>query len=273
MSEHETIGKKYVEAGTKCSWRALWMLVLTVLVLALACLWTTATVAPVMMGERDTIQGSGTVIAEDRPVGHFQRLSLCDLGTVILSQGDEEKLSIETDDNLIRYVESQVRGGTLVLYLNDEAKARGIVPSKEITYRLSVRHLSGLEVADSGRIQAGALDVDSLEISVHDSGNVAIRSLVAHRLQVDIGDSGQVRLAGRVEEQAVILQDSGRYLASGLQSWEAAVVASDSVEATLWVTDALDVSVADSGRVCYYGQPRRVQHLSDRGSLAGLGEP
>lgn len=271
MNGQRTTSKKHQEAGAKSRRWDLWIMTVTAPVLACIC----ALVATVFRvpGERDAIRGSGTIVVENRPVGHFDRVSLGDLGTLIITQGDEEALTVETDDNLLRYVETRVRDGAVVLSLSDGAGGRTVQPSKEITYRLSVRHIVGLEVADSGRIQAPAADLRDLVIRVHDSGGVVVDSLMAHTLKVYLEDSGDVHLAGRVERQEITAQDSGRYVAGQLQSRTATVAASDSAEATLWAMEALNVTVTDSGHVRYYGAPRRTQHLSDNGTLAGLGEP
>jgi hypothetical protein len=246
---------------------------MAVTALVLACICVLVAAGVMVTGQPGAVQGSGDVVVENRPVGHFERVSLSDLGALIISQGDKEALTVETDDNLMRYVETRVRGGTLVLGLGDGVRGRAVQPSKGITYHLSIRHLAGLEVADSGQVRAPALDSGYLEIRVHDSGDVTIGSLVAQALQVYVEDSGDVRLAGRVERQEFTGQDSGHYLADRLVSGTAAVVASDSAQATLWVTEALDVTVTDSGRVRYYGHPRRTQRLADNGTLVELGAP
>jgi hypothetical protein len=269
MSGQGTMSKKHPGAGTTLGSWDLWTLGLA----ALACACALVVALTRITGEHDAIQGSGNRIAEDRPVGRFERVSLGDLGTLIVSQGDEEALTVETDDNLLCYVESQVRSGTLILGLSDRAKGRGVKPSKGIIYHLSVQHLAGLEVADSGRIQARVLDAGHLEITAQDSGGVEVASLAAKTLKSWVEDSGYIHLAGRVESQEVTVQDSGRYLAGRLQSRTAAVTAGDSAEATVWAMEVLDATATDSGRVCYYGEPRSTQHLSDNGKLTGLGEP
>jgi len=246
---------------------------LALAVLALACLCALVTTASMVSDDRDAIQGSGTVIAEDRPVSHFERVSLRDQGTLIITQGHGETLTVETDDNLMRYIESRIRGGTLVLGLSDGATGRGVKPSKGITYRLSVGRLVGLEIADSCRIQADTLYMEQLEIRVHDSGNVAVDSLIGHTLQVYIEDHGDVHLAGRVGRIEVTVQDSGRYLARQLQSRTVVVAASDSAEVTLWAIEAIYVNATDSAHVQYYGDPRCRQCLADDGTLVGLGAP
>lgn len=271
MSGQGTAREKRPTARAESGGQALWVLALAVLALTGMCAVVTAVAMPAR--ERGVIQGSGIVTAEDRPVSASERVSLHDVGTLIIRQGEESALTVKTDDNLMRHIEIRRRGGTLVLGLGDEARRRGVRPTAGITYLLSVRDLAGLEVADSGRIQADTLHVGHLEIKAHDGGTVSVDSLLAHTIQTCIEDSGGVNLGGQAESQDVTVQDSGRYLAGRLQSRAATVLASDSAEATLWTIEALDATVVDSGRVRFYGEPRRVQHLRNHGTLTGLGAP
>jgi hypothetical protein len=256
--------------GTK-SW-ALRFWIIAVMALVLASFCRLAAVANIA-SQPVAIRGSGTVITENRPVGHFERVSLSDLGVLIISQGAEEALIVETDDNIVRYVETRVRSGTLVLGFGARVRGSAVWPSKGITYHLSIRQVAGLEAADAGRIRALALDARYLEIRARDSGSVEIDSLTAGTLQARVEDYAGIKLAGRVDRQEVTGQDSGRYLASRLQSRTADVVASDSAQATVWATEALGVTVVDSGHVLYRGSPRCTQHVSDKGTLARLSEP
>jgi hypothetical protein len=271
MNGQRANSETYQKDEPKSGSPGLWFIAVAVLGLACACALITCVFR--VTGDPAAIQGSGITIVEDRSIGRFERVFLCDLGTLIITHGDEEMLSIETDDNLLRYVESRVQGGTLVLGLSNRVKGKVVQPSKGINYRLSLGQIAGLEVADSGRIQAPVLDVGHLEIRVRDSGDIAVDSLMAHTLQVHVEDSGGVRLGGYVERQEVVVQDSGRYLAGRLESRTAAVVTSDSGEAVLWATEVLHVTATDSGRVRYYGEPRLTRRLSGAGTLARVGEP
>ena len=59
------------------------------------------------------IQGSGKVVSESRQVSGFEKLDLALDGEVILTQGEAEMLTIEAQENLLRYIVTEVRGGTL----------------------------------------------------------------------------------------------------------------------------------------------------------------
>lgn len=244
-----------------------------VFLLVLGALLITACVpVPAILSGHYVIRGSGFVIAEDRPVSDFDRVSLRDIGRVILTQGDADALTVETDDNLLRFVTTEVRDGTLVLSFGDESGKASLRTSHGIKYYLSVKEIAGLEVADSGSLQAASLDVDHLEIVVRDCGDLEVDSLKARTLDARISDSGVARLAGQVQTQDVTVRDSGDYIAGELRSQADTAVVSDSGEATVWTSEVLEVTISDSGNVSYYGNPEIRPRLADSGKLTSLGE-
>jgi len=244
-----------------------------VIVLVLSALLMTACVPmPAILSTRHVIRGSGNLTAENRPLSDFDRVSLRDIGLVILTQGHEDALTVETDDNLLRFVRTEVREGTLVLSFGDESGKASLRTSHGIIYYLGVKDIAGLEVADSGSLQGASLDVDHLELVVRDSGHLEVDSLKARSLEARISDSGYARLAGQVQTQDVTVRDSGDYVAGDLRSQADTAVVSDSGQATLWTSEVLDATVSDSGDVSYYGSPRIRPSITDSGRLTRLGE-
>ncbi len=244
-----------------------------VFLLVLSAVLVTACVpVAAIFGGRQVVRGSGFLIAEDRPVSNFDRVSLRDIGLLILTQGDEDALTVETDDNLLRFVRTEVRDRTLILSFGDESGKASLHTSDGIKYYLSVREIAGLEVSDSGKLQATSLDTDHLELVVRDSGDLEVDSLRATSLEARISDSGYARLAGQVHTQDVTVRDSGDYVAGELRSQADTAVVSDSGQATLWTSEVLDVTISDSGNVSYYGKPRIRPSITDSGKLTRLGE-
>jgi hypothetical protein len=237
-----------------------------------ALLMTACMSIPAVLGGRYAVRGSGSVIAEDRPVSGFDRVSLRDIGLVVLTQGDQDALTVETDDNLLAFVRTEVRNGTLVLRFGDETGKASLRTSHGLKYYLTVQEIAGLEVAGSGNLQAASLEMDHLELVVRDSGDLEVDWLEARTLEARISDSGDARLAGQVQTQDLTVRDSGDYIAGDLHSRADTAVVSDSGEATLWTSEVLDVTISDSGDVNYYGHPKIRQRITDSGKLTSLGE-
>jgi hypothetical protein len=161
------------------------------------------------------IRGSGNVIAETRLVNDFNRVSLTGVGDVIITQGERESLVVETDDNIMRYIKSEVRNGTLVLGFADEVRSNEYkLDPSEIRFNLMVKEISGLDVSGVGYIQimsyyAGelelqitgvadivgtSLNMESLEIVINGVANIDVSSVDANRADIVINGVGEITI-------------------------------------------------------------------------------
>jgi len=59
------------------------------------------------------VGGSATTISEARTVSQFDKVSVSGSGQLLISQGQEQALTIETDDNLLPFIKSEVINGHL----------------------------------------------------------------------------------------------------------------------------------------------------------------
>jgi len=200
------------------------------------------------------IRGSGNLVTESRNVSDFDRVDLSGSGEVVIIQGEEESLTVEADDNIMPYVTTEVRGGTLQLALDAEG-ARSISPTR-LRFTVGVKDLAGLEVSGSGSATSTGIDTERLDIDVSGSGDVRIDSLAAEAVGVQLSGSGDVELRGEVTRQDIDINGSGKYIAGDLGSQTATVAVSGSGDATVWVTESLDAHIGGSGSVNYYGTPQ-----------------
>lgn len=215
------------------------------------------------------VQGSGNLVAEDRPVSNFERIHLSGSGEVIVIQDGAESLVVETDDNILEYVVTDVRGGTLVLGF--EPMSGQIVNPTQLTFTVHVDTLDRLDVSGSGVVTADTLTADNLELDVSGSGEISLGTCAAEEVRVHISGSGAVELAGEGREQDIDISGSGNYLATDFESSRATINVSGSGDAALWVSETLDASISGSGSVSYYGNPQISSTGSGSGSLEGMG--
>jgi hypothetical protein len=214
------------------------------------------------------IRGSGNVIQEDRDVSSFDRVATTSSGDVVITQTGQESLTVETDDNIMQYVETEVRGGTLYLGIKPGAS----VSTTRLRFTVTANDLAGLETSSSGDIESGSIDTDRLEVEVSSSGDIRIDSLTAETLAVKISSSGSVEVSGEVSEQDVNLSSSGKYRAGDLRSETVELTISSSGDATIWATESLDVRLSSSGSVNYYGNPQTDISATSSGDATSLGE-
>lgn len=216
------------------------------------------------------IRGSGDLVTETRSVSNFDRVSLSGSGEVIVTQSGTESLTIETDDNVIEHVTTEVRGGTLYLGF-DTTKVKSFSPSR-LRFDLNVKDLVGVKISGSGDITAASLDTDRLDVGVSGSGDIQIDSLTADEVEVQISGSGNVELAGEATGQDITITGSGEFHAGDLRGETVEITISGSGSATIWVIQSLDARISGSGSVNYYGSPTVDSSGSGSGKIRGLGE-
>jgi hypothetical protein len=220
------------------------------------------------LGQVAGVQGSGNVKSESRDVHDFDRVELAGVGTLNITQGTAEALTIQAEDNLLPKIESVVRGGTLTLA---PVSGTNIRPTKPIVYDLTVKQLHGIGDAGSGDVRASGLATDQLVLSLSGSGSMNTSRVSAGTLTVQLSGSGGVTVSGQTSRQMVTISGSGTYTAGDLTSQQAVVGVSGSGSSAVNVSDSLTAIVSGSGDVTYKGTPRVQQHITGSGSVTKSG--
>ena len=237
---------------------------------SIAALLATLIIAVLLLGacSAKVVRGSRSYVTETREVRGFDRVTLAGSGDVTLIQGERESLTVETDDNIMPYITTQVRGNTLTL----GAKSGVSLSPTRLRFALTVVDLEGITITGSGNVTTERLDADRIEIKITGSGNVRIDGLEADRATVEVSGSGNVDLAGTVNALEITVSGSGNYRGEDLRSETASVKVTGSGNATVWATESLDVHLTGSGSARYYGTPQVNLTGSGSGNVKSLGE-
>ena len=217
-------------------------------------------------------------------------VNLATIGHLIIEVGDTESLRIEAEDNLMEYLETEVRNGRLRIGTQDRVNPRN---TKPVNYYLTVKgldtiviSLSGdieapdleaerfsITIASSGNLEMGDLEADTLTVKISSSGDVTMGVLNADTLEVDIGSDGNLDIAGgEVKTQEVTIDSSGKYTAQDLASDEADVRLSSDGSATIWVQDNLKANLSSSDNLRYRGNPTVDATTTSSGDVTQTGE-
>ena len=239
------------------------------------------------------VRGSGAVVSETREVSGFTKVLLAGSGEVILTQGDEESLQVEAEDNLLAYLNSEVHNGTLVLGAQAGFRMISLWPTKPIKYYVTVKDIEAITLAGSGDIFTEKVETSRLDVNLYGSGNIRLDELVAQDVEVSLTGSGSIQvgaltadevtttisgsgacvLEGGAAQQKLRITGSGDYQAKELESRAAEVTVSGSGSSTVWVTESLQVQITGSGDVSYYGSPQVNERVTGSGSVSGQGKP
>lgn len=237
------------------------------------------------------VHGSGHMITETRSIGYFDEITLAGSGDVIIKQGDEISLEIEAEDNLMRYLQSDVHGDTLILGERKIFPGLSLWPTRPIKFYVTVIDIETITLSGSGNILANVLDSKDIDIHVLGSGDIHLNELEAKTLTVKITGSGDVKietlaanevmatisgsgtcnLEGNTRDQSLRIIGSGDYRASELESENAWINIIGSGNGYVMVKDDLDVRITGSGDLRYSGTPQVNQTIIGSGDLLPQG--
>lgn len=225
--------------------------------------------APFGLAHADTVAGSGNVQKQARQVGHFTGVALSLPGNVELRMGNNESVTVETDDNLLPLVETVVEDDTLRLRA---ARKDTNLRTRHLKIVVTARSVDKLVLAGSGSIDADALRGSRLEFALTGSGALNVKSVEAENVAAKVAGSGDLRVGGgSARSVSVSIGGSGNVEMGKVKAGSASVRVAGSGDATVWAQDSLDATVAGSGDVNYYGDPRVSQSVVGSGGTRRVG--
>lgn len=213
----------------------------------------------------ETVRGSGEVIEESRDISGISQVGLAMPGTLFISIGSDEGLRIETEENLLEYILTTVRGSQLQI---ETQRGINLQATRPINYYLTVARLEAIDITSSGDVEVKDLEVESFSANISSSGSLLISNMVGDSLQVRISSSGDLDiLGGEVREQNIRLSSSGEYRARDLASRRADVTLSSSGDATVRASERLTGRLSSSGDLYYIGNPAMDVSTSSSGRV------
>ncbi len=218
-----------------------------------------------VLTDRETIRGSGNISEATYTFAGITGVTLSTIGELEIQLGDTEELRIETDDNLLQYVEAGMDGGVLTIGTSSRFSLR---PSRTVNYTLTVKELEFMGLSSTGNAHAPTLAADRFEIRVSSTGDLSVDGIEANALDVRISSTGDVRIGeGVVDSQNLRISSTGDYDGESVRSARATVRLSSTGSARLWAEESLDATLTSTGSVSYRGDPEVSESHSSTGRV------
>lgn len=196
----------------------------------------------------NTVRGTGNVISQQRSVSGFTGIEVNIPAELEIRQGSLESLTIEAEENLMQYIDSEVRNGRLVI---STPPSTSLSPTTPIRLTVGVSQLSAIDVHGISNVTASDLNLESLGIS--------------------FDGTGSAQLTGSVDTQSISIRGEATIRNAELISSEVNIDISGAGTVEVNAADALNVNVAGLGNVRYVGSPLVSQQISGTGSVMQIG--
>lgn len=188
----------------------------------------------------------------------FNKIELIGSHDVYLKQDSEQKVEIESSQNVIDLLNTSVVDGTWKIDFS-----RCIQSKKGVKIFISIPEIAAIKVIGSGDIESdGTLKGNTLNLELDGSGDIDLK-LKYDELSAEIQGSGDIDLKGKVEKQKVEIQGSGDYNAFKMDSESCVVEINGSGEAAVSSSKKLYARVNGSGDISYAGNPEEIDVLVD----------
>jgi hypothetical protein len=190
-------------------------------------------------------------------VGSFSELSLGISATLYLTQGNDEKVEIECDDDDFEEIEFDYSSGKLTIKNKDKWSWNSSRKSA-VEIHITMKNIDRLSVSGSGDIIGkNKINTDDLELSVSGSGDMDL-TVSSSDVEVRISGSGSVLLNGDSDKMNARISGSGKVKAEDMEVKVFKASISGSGTCYITASEEINASISGSGTVYYSGNPDKV---------------
>jgi hypothetical protein len=211
---------------------------------------------------------------ETRDVPAFSKVKLEGTGTAVITQGDEQSVTIcGADSDWVDDVNTEVTGGELDIEQGSGSvgEVLGIFADAELRYEITMPTLTELEVHGIVQVEVKDFSLDDLELIGRDSSETQISGVDATFLNVDLNDAAKVNGDGVVQTLTLDLDDASEAHFLLLDATDVEVNMAEVSSARVRFSGTLTADVSDISELEYMTNGGSTDiDTSDLGSAKGL---
>ncbi len=189
------------------------------------------------------VKGNGNYKTEKRNIEDFSEIELSGAFDVNLTIDDKTTLEIKGDENLLKYIKTEVDGNTLSISTKKDLR-----PKNKIVINITTPELNA--------------------ISVSGANDLVVKNLKNEEFFVNLSGAGSVNVEGETDELQVEISGAANLYAKELIANKVSVNISGASDAEVYAKESLDANVSGVGNITYYGNPSKVTpQISGVGSI------
>jgi hypothetical protein len=212
----------------------------------------------------DQTTGSGNIVTETRKVDSFDAISVGGSFDVEVKMGDAVSVTVEADDNIMKYIETRVSGSALKI------QTEGLHSYSDVHMKvyLTVPSLRGINASGSAEVIADNILTSSSKLTFKASSSSTIKAEVdAPEIETDANSSATITLSGKTKNHKTEASSSADIKTFGLLSENTKANVSSSASIEVHASVRLDAHASSSGSIDYKGAAAVSKSESSSGSV------
>ena len=211
------------------------------------------------------VRGNGTVKSETRTVGAFNGTEVGGNIDLFVTQDSVASVRIETDENLLPYVKTEISGNTLSVYSESGYDLRA---SKSINVYVTGPTFEHLEASGASNIVVNNQLTSGTEISLNANGASNIDANVnAPVIAADLSGASGIKLKGQTKNFNASASGASTLKCFELLSENADVELSGASSADVFASVDIKAEASGASSVRYKGSAKRSANTSGAGSV------
>lgn len=213
-------------------------------------------------GER--VRGNGNIVTVQRNVGDFNNIEAGGAVQVRVRQDAAHSVQVESDENLLEYLEIFKDGHTLVI---QPKKGYNLQPSNEVIVHVSAPAFRTLDASGASTIiSEGQLTSQHLELSASGASEIRL-DVMASELQADLSGASTLELRGSSARFATEASGASKIKCLNLVTDETTLDLSGATDAEITANKQLNIEASGASSVDYRGNPNINQNSSGASSV------
>jgi hypothetical protein len=213
-----------------------------------------------------SMESSMSITKEERALESFDELKIAGQFDVTLTKGNEHKIIIEANQDVMPCVATQVQNGELNVYVSNP----NITISAPIVVHVHYNKMNEIDIAGAVMLKADRLHAPQLDITASGASQISA-SIETDRLEVEGNGTSRFDLSGAAKKQKIDISGASVYNAGDLQSSEADVSASGSAHITLHAAKKILGELSGTALVSYKGSAKLDVKTTGAASISKVG--
>lgn len=200
------------------------------------------------------VKGNGKITTETRTTGDYSGIKCKGSFDYVLVSGKEGKIILEGESNLLEYIITEVKGGTLIVKTK---KRVNLKPNWKKTIKITIPFMDIDNVSLSGSGDLWTEDTiisTNFDATMAGSGDVTI-DIEANSIKCRVAGSGDLTLKGTTHDLVAKLAGSGDIHAFKLEANNTTASVAGSGDVAVVSNKSLHARVTGSGDIVYRGNP------------------
>lgn len=211
------------------------------------------------------VRGNGDVVTEERNINEpFSTIKATEGLEVYLTQGEEEIIIVEADENLQNIILTEVKNGVLKIHAKENigraSSKKIMVHFKEVSEIISS---SGSSVRSTNTIEADKLNIKT------SSGSSMKLELDVNEINCKTSSGSALKLSGKTGNLIADASSGSSVRAGELEAVSSRVDASSGANITVNTSKELTADASSGANIKYLGNPEKVhKNKSVSGSIS-----